>query len=79
MVGVACLPRTGPEGIGLDRFAAREVVGPHAVVGAPPGQSVPADGVVEEGGVDRSWKYSLGTFLTARPAALDAVASGVAC
>lgn len=63
MVGVACLPRTGPEGIGPDRFAAREVVGPHAVVGAPPGQSVPADGVVEEGGVDLLVEVFAGDFL----------------
>ena len=30
----------------------REVVGPHAIVGAPPGQRVAADGVVEESRVD---------------------------
>jgi hypothetical protein len=49
---VAWIPGDDLTGIGPDRIAVREVVGPHAVVGAPPGQYVPADGVVEESGVD---------------------------
>src|SRR5215468_2750062 len=38
--------------IGPSRITMREVVGPHAVVGAPPRQYVAADSIVEEGGVD---------------------------
>ena len=36
--------------------------------------SMAADGVVEESGVIWLWKYSLGSFLIARPARLGAVA-----
>ena len=57
-------------GIGPDRFAVREVVGPHALVGAPPGQYVPADGVVEESGVDLLVEVFAGDFLDAKPSRL---------
>jgi hypothetical protein len=40
----------------------REVVGPHAIVGSPPGQDMTVDGVVEESGLDLVVKVFAGEF-----------------
>ena len=76
---VAEIPGDDLTGIGPDRIAVREVVGPHGVVGAPPGQYVPADGVVEESGVDLLVEVFAADFLDRQALALSAVALEVAC
>src|SRR5213594_782321 len=56
------------------RVAVREVVGPHAVVGAPPRQYVAADGVVEESCVDLAVEVLAGKFFQREAIAVDSMA-----
>ena len=52
----------------------REVVGPHAIVGAPPRQQVAAAGVVEECCVDLTVEILAGKFFYREALALGSVA-----
>ena len=63
------LPRIRPGGI-----AVRKIVGPHAIVFAPPRQNMSADGVVKESCVDLVMKVFAWRFFDGQTFALSAVA-----
>ena len=70
---VAQVPGDNLTRIGPGRVAVREIIGPHAVVGAPPRQDMTADGVVEESGVDLVVEVFAGEFFDGQALALGAM------
>ena len=55
--------RNDVAGVRPGRVLVRIVVGPHAVVAAPPGEQPPADMVIEESRVDLSLEIFAGRFI----------------
>jgi hypothetical protein len=70
-------PGRRPAGVGPVGVAVGKGVGSHAVVGAPPRQNMPADGVVEESGVDLVVTIFAGGFSDFQTLTLTTVASEI--